>query len=76
MGANRRFWVHVIWILWVSKAGRITTKDDEQNVTVLDKKVVSERKGCMDYETGVWFSSKSFCPWKVQIEREEALRRS
>ena len=76
MAANGRFWALVIWILWVSKAGSITTKDDEQRVTVLDEKAASERKGCMDYETGVWFSSESFCPWKVQIEREEVFRRS
>ena len=76
MGANRRFWVLAILILWVSEAGSITTKDDEHNVTVCGEKVFRQYNGCMDYETGVWFSMKCFCPWKVQVEREEKMRRS
>ena len=76
MGANAKVWVLVIWILWVSKAGSIATKDDEQMVTSGGRRVCGERKGSMGFETGVWFSFRNFCSWKVQLEREDGWRKS
>ena len=76
MGANRRFSVLVIWILWVTAAGSRATKDDEQMVTKVCRRSVTELKECIVGETEVWLSFVSFRPRKMQAEFEEMLRRS
>ena len=76
MGANRRFSVLVIWILWVTAAGSRATKDDEQVVSKWCKWSVTESKECRKRDTGVWFSFVSFRSRKMQAEFEEKLRGS
>ena len=76
MGANRRFSVLVIWILWVTAAGSRAAKDDGQLVSKWREWSVTESKECIVRETEVWFSFVSFRSKKVEDEFEERLRRS